>query len=95
MGQRGADREPATSDEIAEMRRIVADGVAAGALGVSTSRSLNHRSSKGAPTPSLTAEYDELLGLAMGLKDAGRGVFAGNSSGLSRSSAFQISLASR
>ena len=75
MGQRGADREPATPAEIAEMRRIVADGVSAGALGVSTSRSLNHRTSKGAPTPSLTAEYDELLGLALGLKDAGRGVF--------------------
>ena len=75
MGQRGADREPATPDEIAEMRRIVAEGVAAGALGVSTSRSLNHRTSKGAPTPSLKAEYDELLGLAVGLKDAGGGVF--------------------
>ena len=75
MGQRGADREPATPAEVAEMRRIVAEGVAAGALGVSTSRSLNHRTSKGAPTPSLKAEYEELLGLALGLKDAGRGVF--------------------
>ena len=75
MGQRGADREPATPEEIAQMRRIVAEGVAAGALGVSTSRSLNHRTSKGAPTPSLQAEYDELLGLALGLTDAGRGVF--------------------
>ncbi|MYF52203.1 MAG: amidohydrolase family protein [Gammaproteobacteria bacterium] len=75
MGQRGADREPATPNEIAEMRRIVAEGVNAGALGVSTSRFLNHRSSKGEHTPSLTAGYDELLGLAHGLKDAGRGVF--------------------
>lgn len=75
MGQRGADREPATPEEIAEMRRLVAAAVSAGALGVSTSRSLNHRTSKGAPTPSLQAEYDELLGLAVGLKDAGRGVF--------------------
>ena len=75
MGQRGADREPATPDEVAEMRRIVAEAVSAGALGVTTSRSLNHRTSRGAPTPSLKAEYDELLGLAVGLKDAGRGVF--------------------
>ena len=75
MGQRGADREPATSAEIAEMRRIVTEAVKAGALGVSSSRSLNHRSSSGAPTPSLKAEYEELLGLAAGLKDAGRGVF--------------------
>ena len=75
MGQRGADREPATPEEVAEMRRIVAEAVSAGALGVSTSRSLNHRTSRGAPTPSLKAEYDELLGLAVGLKDAGRGVF--------------------
>ena len=74
MGQRGADREPATADDVAEMRRLTAEAIRAGALGFSCSRTLNHRSSKGAPTPSLTAERDELLGIARGLKDAGRGV---------------------
>jgi N-acyl-D-aspartate/D-glutamate deacylase len=74
MGQRGADREPATAEDIAAMRRLTAEAMAAGAIGFSSSRTLNHRSSTGAPTPSLTAERDELVGIALGLKDAGRGV---------------------
>ena len=74
MGERGANREPATADDIAQMRVLAREAAAAGAIGFSTSRTLNHRSSKGAPTPSLTAEVDELVGIAMGLKDAGHGV---------------------
>ena len=46
----------------------------AGALGFSTSRSMNHRSIKGDPIPSLRATRDELMGIALGLRDAGRGV---------------------
>ena len=75
MGQRGADREPATPEDIIEMRTLTREAIEAGALGFSSSRTLNHRSSKGAPTPSLKAELDELLGIARGMKDAGRGVF--------------------
>jgi N-acyl-D-aspartate/D-glutamate deacylase len=74
MGQRGADREPATPDDITAMRDMTAQAIKAGALGFSTSRTLNHRSSKGEPTPSLKAEADELLGIAQGIKSAGRGV---------------------
>jgi N-acyl-D-aspartate/D-glutamate deacylase len=74
MGQRGADREPATPEDVAEMRRLTAEAIRAGAMGFSSSRTLNHRSSKGAPTPSLTAEIEELVGIASGLKDAGSGV---------------------
>lgn len=74
MGQRGADREPANADDIAQMRTLTQQAIQAGALGVTSSRTLNHRSSRGEPTPSLKAEVDELLGLAQGLKDAGRGV---------------------
>ena len=57
------------------MRRLTTDAIKAGALGFSSSRTLNHRSSTGAPTPSLQAELDELLGIAAGLQDAGTGVF--------------------
>ncbi len=74
MGERGANREPATAEDISQMRVLAREAAAAGAIGFSTSRTLNHRSSKGAPTPSLTAEVDELVGIAMGLKDAGHGV---------------------
>jgi N-acyl-D-aspartate/D-glutamate deacylase len=74
MGERGANREPATPDDIAAMRRLAREAAAAGAIGFSTSRTLNHRSSKGAPTPSLTAEVDELVGIALGLKEANHGV---------------------
>jgi N-acyl-D-aspartate/D-glutamate deacylase len=74
MRERGVAREPATPDDIAEMARLAGAAVTAGALGFSTSRTLNHRTKAGEPTPTLTAGEDELLGIAMALKDAGTGV---------------------
>ncbi len=74
MGQRGADREPATPEDNAQMRRLTADALRAGAIGFTSSRTLNHRTSRGAPTPSLNAEIDELRAIALGMKDVGRGV---------------------
>lgn len=74
MGDRGAAGEPATAADIAEMSALVEEGIRAGALGFTTSRSTNHRSSTGEPTPSLTAEVDELVGIAAGLARAGAGV---------------------
>jgi N-acyl-D-aspartate/D-glutamate deacylase len=74
MGERGANREAATPDDIATMARLAHDGVLAGALGFTTSRTLNHRTSTGDPTPTLTASTDELVGIARGLGEAGRGV---------------------
>lgn len=74
MGTRGANREDATADDIAEMRRLAKEAVIAGALGFSTSRTLNHRTSDGQPTPTLTASEAELMGIADGLREAGRGV---------------------
>jgi len=74
MGERGANREPATTADIAAMAAIARRAAEAGALGFTTSRTLNHRTSDGQPTPTLTAAEDELVGIAMGLKAAGRGV---------------------
>jgi N-acyl-D-aspartate/D-glutamate deacylase len=74
MGERAARLEEATTDDLARMRELAAEAMRAGALGFSTSRSINHRTIKGDPTPSLRASEAELTGIAMGLADAGRGV---------------------
>ena len=75
MGERGAKLEAATENDIAQMRTLTADAMRAGALGFSTSRTLNHKTVKGDPTPSLRATEAELAGIAQGMKDAGTGVF--------------------
>ena len=74
MGERGANLEVATTRDMAEMRRLTAEAMRAGAVGFSSSRSVNHRSVKGDPTPSLRATEEELMAIALGLKDAGHGV---------------------
>lgn len=74
MGQRGADREPATLEDLEHMARIVREAVQAGAMGFSTSRTFFHRSSDGKSTPSFEAGEDELMALAGALRQAGTGV---------------------
>jgi N-acyl-D-aspartate/D-glutamate deacylase len=73
MGERGAEREPASAAERAEMARLVREAVAAGAMGFSTSRTFFHRSSDGKSAPTYQAAEDELTAMALALKDAGRG----------------------
>ncbi len=75
MGQRGADLEPPTDADLRAMRRLTREAVEAGALGVSTSRNLAHRTKAGKYAPSVKTEEDEVLALADGLRDAGRGVY--------------------
>ena len=74
MGQRGADREPATPEDVRQMQEITSRAIRAGALGFSTSRTLNHRTIRGEPTPTLKAEAEELLGISKAIKEVGRGV---------------------
>ena len=75
MGERGANLEPPTEADLAEMRRLTAEAVRAGALGVSTSRNYAHRFKDGRLAPSVPTEDEEILALAAGLRDAGAGVF--------------------
>jgi len=75
MGERGARNEPATTEDIAEMSRIVGEGISAGALGFSTSRTMLHRSKDGEPVPGTFANADEMVGIGRAMGQAGHGVF--------------------
>src|SRR5438034_1345960 len=75
MGERGSRNEPATSDDAAGMAAIVREGIEAGALGVSTSRTIAHRAIDGEPVPGTFAAEDELFAMGRALADAGAGVF--------------------
>ena len=74
MGERGARNEPATASDIAAMARIVEQGLKAGALGFSTSRTMLHKAKGGescpAPSPRRTSHR-----IGMGMKRAGQVVF--------------------
>jgi N-acyl-D-amino-acid deacylase len=74
MGDRAAARQPATAEDIAQMSALARQAVEAGALGFSTSRSLNHKASDGTVTPSYAAASDELAAIAAGVGTLGRGV---------------------
>jgi N-acyl-D-amino-acid deacylase len=75
MGERGAANEDATDEDLTAMSRIVADALAAGAVGFSTSRTIGHRAKSGRPVPGTFAPEDELLAIAEAFTHGGRGVF--------------------
>src|SRR5206468_10233932 len=73
MGERGAKNEPATAADIEAMAAIVREGIEAGALGFSTSRTLAHRAIDGEPVPGTFAAEDELFGIGSVLGELGTG----------------------
>jgi N-acyl-D-amino-acid deacylase len=75
MGERGARNEPATHEDIAAMKQLVKEAIAAGALGFSTSRTIAHRAIDGEPVPGTYAAEDELFGIGAALGELGTGIF--------------------
>ncbi|MGI8937536.1 MAG: N-acyl-D-amino-acid deacylase family protein [Iamia sp.] len=75
MGERGAANEDATAEDLAAMTALVTEALTAGALGITTSRTIGHRSVSGQPVPGTFAAAEELMALAEGMRAAGRGVF--------------------
>ncbi len=74
MGERGARRDPSTQEDNKAMAKLASEAVRAGALGFSTSRTLNHRTSTGDFTPTLKAGEDELTAIADAMHGVGRSV---------------------
>jgi N-acyl-D-aspartate/D-glutamate deacylase len=75
MGERAVRREKATAEDIAEMSRLAEEAIRAGAFGFTTSRTEQHKTTKGDLVPGRHAEEQELFGIGRGLGRAKRGTF--------------------
>jgi N-acyl-D-amino-acid deacylase len=75
MGERALRHEDATPEDLAAMCKIVEEGLNAGAIGFSTSRTIGHRSVLGEPIPGTFAEKEELMAIGRAMKAAGKGIF--------------------
>ena len=73
MGRAALERA-ASAEERVRMADLVRAGMAAGAIGWSTSLSPTHFFGDGTPAPSRLADEEELLALAAVLREVGRGV---------------------
>ena len=71
MGARGANREPATPEDLANMYAITHEAISAGALGLATSMLFTHRTRDGDLVPTFGAAEEELQTLARAVRDAG------------------------
>ncbi|MDG2412487.1 MAG: amidohydrolase family protein [Halioglobus sp.] len=75
MGDRGTHNEKATAEDIKAMSAIVKDGIAAGALGFTTSRTELHTTREDEAMPGTYADEDELLGIGEALGEIGKGIY--------------------
>ena len=74
MGERGANTDLATPEDIAQMAALTRAAIEAGALGFSTSRTMVHATPEGVPIPGTFASPEELLGIGRGIAQTGRGL---------------------
>ena len=79
MGDRAIRREPATPDDIAQMRDLTIEALRCGAFGFTTSRTDSHKTPDGELVPSRDAEDRELIGIGQALCVTGIGAFGMNS----------------
>jgi N-acyl-D-amino-acid deacylase len=73
LGAEATERR-ATPDEVTQMQGLLAEGLAAGALGLSTNRNERHMREDGKPVASRLADDEELFALGATLRDANSGV---------------------
>ncbi|HQQ09368.1 MAG TPA: D-aminoacylase, partial [Novosphingobium sp.] len=75
LGDREQPGAVPTAEDIEKMSAIVEEGVRAGALGFSTSRTVLHRSVDGELVPGTTATAEELIAIGRAMGKVGYGVF--------------------
>jgi len=74
MGERGANREAATPEDMKAMAALAKEAVSKGALGFTSSRTAVHRTKQGEAVPSLGAASQELITIAKAIGETGKGV---------------------
>ena len=74
MGQRGANREPATPEDLARMRALAKEAIETGAIGFASSRFAFHKTGGGELIPTYGAAQDEIAAIAAGIVDGGGGL---------------------
>ncbi|MGB2239104.1 MAG: N-acyl-D-amino-acid deacylase family protein [Pseudomonadales bacterium] len=75
MGERCNTDYAPTADEVEQMAGLVREGVAAGALGFSSSKTLLHKDVHGEYMPGTFSGHDEMLALGLGMKGLNNAVF--------------------
>ena len=74
MGQRGANREPATPADLTRMRALAKEAIEIGAIGFASSRFAFHKTGSGDLIPTYGAAQDEIAAIVAGVADGGGGL---------------------
>ena len=75
MGARGVNNELASAEDVQNMAAIVKEGIEAGALGFTTSRTELHMTRQGVAMPGTYSDEAELLGIGRSIGELGRGIY--------------------
>ncbi len=74
MGESAFEKE-ASADQVKEMQAVVKEAMRAGAVGFSTSRTINHQTADDRPVASRLAHWDEVRAIVNAVGETGKGVF--------------------